>query len=411
MVNITKEYKWAKECFAELGVDSDAALEKLRNTPLSVHCWQIDDLTGFEDLDRTLANGLAAIGNAPGKPRSKEEFMKNLTQGLKLIPGKNKLALHAVYLDAGGKQVDRDQIEPEHFSGWVDYAKDMKLGLDFNPTYMSHKNADDGFTLSSKDDHIRSFWVEHGRRCRKVGEYFGKSLGMTCVTNHWIPDGYKDVTVDKLGPRLRLADSLDKMFAEKIPEKYAVDSVESKLFGLGSESYVTGSHEFYSNYVANRKNCIICMDMGHFHPTETVSSKLTSYWAFDQKVMLHISRPVRWDSDHVVIVDDETKSVMQEVVRADAFDKTYLGTDYFDASINRIAATVLGARSIKKALLYALLEPTDTLKKAEQKDDFTKRLVLLEEYKCLPFEVVWAMFCEQENVPNANWLSEIDYEV
>lgn len=407
MSNTKRNYEIAKELYAKFGVDTDKALEILRKTPISIHCWQIDDLTGFENPDAVLSGGIAAFGNAPGKPKSKEEYITNLDKALSYIPGAKKLALHAVYLNNFGENVERNQIEPKHFEEWVKYAKEKGIGLDFNPTYFSHEKAETGFTLASKDEEVRQFWIEHGKRCRKIGEYFGKELGQTCLTNHWIPDGYKDNTIDKVGPRLRLKDSLDKIFEEKIDPKYNIDSVESKLFGLGSESYVVGSHEFYTNYVMTNNNCIICMDAGHFHPTELVSQKISSYLAFDREIMLHVSRPVRWDSDHVVLFDDETKAIMQEIVRYDALDKVHIGLDFFDASIDRISATVIGARNAKKALLSALLEPTEELIKVEREDNLTKRLALSEEIKSLPFGLVWDMFCEMENVPSSEWVKEI----
>ncbi|MEN8076893.1 L-rhamnose isomerase [Clostridioides difficile] len=407
MSNTKRNYEIAKELYAQFGVDTDKALETLRKTPISVHCWQIDDLTGFENPDAVLSGGIAAFGNAPGKPRSKEEYMANLDKALSYIPGAKKLALHAVYLNNFGEKVERNEIEPKHFEEWVKYAKEKGIGLDFNPTYFSHEKAEEGFTLASKNEEVRQFWIEHGKRCRKIGEYFGRELGQTCLTNHWIPDGYKDNTIDKVGPRLRLKDSLDKIFEERIDPKYNIDSVESKLFGLGSESYVVGSHEFYTNYVMTNDNCIICMDAGHFHPTELVSQKISSYLAFDREIMLHVSRPVRWDSDHVVLFDDETKAIMQEIVRYDALDKVHIGLDFFDASIDRISATVIGARNAKKALLSALLEPTEELIKVEKQDNLTKRLALSEEIKSLPFGLVWDMFCEMENVPNSEWVKEI----
>lgn len=407
MSNTKRNYEIGKELYAKFGVDTDRALETLRKTPISIHCWQIDDLTGFENPNAVLSGGIAAFGNAPGKPKSKEEYMANLDKALSYIPGAKKLALHAVYLENFGEKIGRDQIEPKHFEKWVEYAKEREIGLDFNPTYFSHEKAESGFTLASKDEEVRQFWIEHGKRCRKIGEYFGRELGQTCFTNHWIPDGYKDNTIDKIGPRLRLKDSLDKIFEEKIDPKYNIDSVESKLFGLGSESYVVGSHEFYTNYVMTNNNCIICMDAGHFHPTELVSQKISSYLAFDREIMLHVSRPVRWDSDHVVLFDDETKAIMQEIVRYDALDKVHIGLDFFDASIDRISATVIGARNAKKALLSALLEPTEELIKIEREDNLTKRLALSEEIKSLPFGLVWDMFCEMENVPNSEWVKEI----
>ncbi|MBU5451057.1 L-rhamnose isomerase [Acetivibrio sp. MSJd-27] len=405
MSNVEKNYEIAKEMYAKIGVDTDKVLKTMKETPISIHCWQIDDLTGFENPNAVLSGGIQATGNAPGKPKNKQEYIENLNKALDLIPGAKKLALHAVYLENNGKKIERDEILPEHFKGWVDYAKDKKIGLDFNPTYFSHPLAEDGFTLSSKDEHVRKFWIEHGKRCRDIGEYFGKELGQKCITNHWIPDGYKDNTIDKMAPRLRLIDSLDQIFEKKMDWNHNTDSVESKLFGIGSESYVTGSHEFYTNYVTEKKNCILCMDVGHFHPTETVSSKISSYLAFGQELMLHVSRPVRWDSDHVVILDDETKALMAEIVRYDALDKVNIGTDFFDASINRIAATAIGGRNAKKALMLGLLEPTKELIKVEAEDNLTKRLALYEETKSMPFGLVWDMFCEMENVPKSDWIN------
>ncbi len=395
-----KNYEIAKECFAEYGVGTDAVLKQMNEIPVSVHCWQIDDLTGFEDFDAKLTGGIAATGNMGGKPKNQTEYFEQLDEALKLIPGRLKIAAHAVYLDNGGKEVDRDQIEPEHFTKWTAFAKERKIGLDFNPTYFSHKNSEEGFTLSSADPFIREFWIEHGKRCRRIGEYFGKETGMPCITNHWIPDGYKDTTVDKLSPRLRLRDSLDEIFAEELDRNYCIDSLESKLFGLGSESYVTGSHEFYTNYCTETKKAILCMDAGHFHPTESVAAKISSYLAFGQELMLHVSRPVRWDSDHVVIVDEETVAIMEEIVRCKALERVYIGLDFFDASIRRVKATAIGGRSAKTALLKALLQPIELLRQAEYAGDFTKRLALLEEIKLLPYGFVWEMFCEQNECPS-----------
>ena len=404
-MNIDRNYEIARELYAQYGIDTDAVLEKMKEIPVSIHCWQIDDLTGLEDFEGKLTGGIAATGNAGGKPKSVEEYFQQLKEALSLIPGKKKVAAHAIYHTAG-KGLDRDQIEPKHFARWVEFAKEMDLGLDFNPTYFSHPKSEDGFTLSSNDEGIRRFWVEHGKRCRRIGEYFGKELGQTCYTNHWIPDGYKDITVDKLGPRKLLEKSLDEIFGEAIDPRYNVDSVESKLFGLGSESYVTGSHEFYTNYVAHKKNCIICMDAGHFHPTEVISSKLSSYLTFNQEIMLHVSRPVRWDSDHVTILDDETKAIMEEIARCDAFDQVHIGLDFFDASINRIAATAIGGRSTKKAILLALLQPTQELIAAEREGNFTKRLALLEEVKGLPFGLVWAKYCQMCGCRQDDWIRD-----
>lgn len=401
-----QRYEIAREIYAEIGVDTEEALRILKEIPVSIHCWQIDDLAGFENPERGLSGGIQTTGNAPGKAADKEEFMRNLTKALSLVPGKNKLALHAVYLDNLGSFVDRDGIEPKHFAFWVDYAKEYNLGLDFNPTYFSHDKAEDNFTLSSYDPAIRAFWVEHGKRCRKISEYFGRELGCQSVNNHWIPDGYKDYTVDKAKHREILIRSMDEILSEELERKYMIDSFESKLFGLGLESYTVGSHEFYTNYAAIRNNCIVCMDMGHFHPTETVSAKLSSYLVFDREIQLHVSRGVRWDSDHVVALDDELKEVMLEIKRQNAFTKVHIGTDYFDGSINRIAAQAMGARNVKRALLYALLEPTKKLKEYEEKGDLVRRLACSEEVKQLPFGIVWEEFCARNNVPGSEWVEE-----
>ena len=401
-----KNYDIAKEIYAGYGIDTEAAIETLKKTPVSMHCWQLDDLTGFENFDSVLTGGIQATGNAPGKPRSVEEYFEHLNKALKLIPGATKLALHAIY-PITDKPVERNEIKPEDFKAWVDYARENGIGLDFNPTYFSHPMADSGLTLTSEDEGVREYWIQHGIACRRVGEYFGKELGQVCINNHWIGDGSKDYRIDKIGPRERLIDSLDQIFAEKIDRKYNLDSVESKLFGIGCESYTPGSHEFYTNYVMSRDNCIICMDTGHFHPTEMVSDKLSSYLCFGKEIMLHVSRPVRWDSDHVVMFDDETKNIMCEIVRAGALEKVHIGTDYFDASINRIAATVIGARNTKKALLFALLQPHEALLQAEREGNFAKRLALLEEAKTLPFGIVWEELCEREGVPGREWIQSI----
>lgn len=406
MSKLEQRYEMARELYAENNIDTDAALAVLKATPISVHCWQLDDLTGFENFGSVLTGGIQATGNAPGKPKSIEEYFTHLDQMISYIPGAMKLALHAIYPIADPIP-ERSAIRPEHFAAWVDYAKEKKIGLDFNPTYFSHPMADSGLTLTSEDPAIRQYWIEHGIASRRIGEYFGKELGQVCITNHWIGDGSKDHRVDKVGPRERLIDSLDQIFAQPISREYNIDSVESKLFGLGVESYTPGSHEFYTNYAMLRNNCIVCMDAGHFHPTEVISDKLSSYLCFGKEIMLHVSRPVRWDSDHVVMLDDETKAIMQEIVRADALDMVHIGTDYFDASINRVAASAIGARNAKKALLYALLQPNQALMQAEAEGNFTRRLALLEEAKALPFGLVWDMFCEQEGVPGSDWVKAL----
>ena len=402
MNHIEQSYALARERYAEFGVDTDRALELLRKTPVSAHCWQLDDLTGFENFGSVLSGGIQATGSYPGKPTSVEEYFEHLNRFIALIPGALKLALHAVYRITD-EDVSRDALAPRHFAAWVDYAKEKGVGLDFNPTYFSHPMADSGFTLSSEDPAVRRFWIDHGKACRRIGEYFGQELGQVCVTNHWIGDGSKDVRIDKLGPRVRLMESLDEIFAEPIDRRYNLDSVESKLFGLGVESYTVGSHEFYTNYAMSRDNCIICLDAGHFHPTECISDKLSSYLCFGKELMLHVSRPVRWDSDHVVMWDDETKAIMQEIVKCDALERVHIGTDYFDASIDRIAASVIGVRNAKKALLYALLQPNERLMAYEREMDYTRRLALHEEARTLPVGSVWDMFCETEAVPGSTW--------
>ena len=399
MGKIERNYETAKECFEEYGVDTDLVLEQMEDVPISVHCWQIDDLTGFEDFHARLTGGIAATGNMGGKPKDQTEYFGQLGAALKLIPGKLKIAAHAVYLDNKGKKVDRDQIEPQHFTKWVDFARERGMGLDFNPTYFSHEKSEDGFTLSSADPAVREFWIEHGRRCRRIGEYFGRETGTLCITNHWIPDGYKDITIDKLSPRQRLKESLDAIFEEELDRDHCMDSLESKLFGLGSESYVTGSNEFYTNYCTETKKAILCMDAGHFHPTESVAAKISSYIAFGQELMLHVSRPVRWDSDHVVIVDEETMAIMEEIVRCGALKRVHIGLDFFDASIRRGEATAIGGRAAKTALLKAMLQPAELLRQAEDAGDYTRRLALLEEIKLLPYGFVWEMYCERNNCP------------
>lgn len=403
-----KNYKTAQEIYSAWGIDTDKVIDTIKNIPISIHCWQLDDLTGFENFDSELSGGIQTTGNAPGKPKNVDEFIEHLNKALSMIPGALKLALHAIY-PVTDEKVERNLIEPENFKFWVNYAKEKNIGLDFNPTYFSHPMADSGLTLTSPDKNVRDYWIEHGIRCRKIGGYFGRELGQTCITNHWIGDGSKDYRIDKVTPRELLIDSLDRIFAEKIDKNYNLDSVESKLFGLGVESYTPGSHEFYTNYAMLKDNCIVCMDAGHFHPTEVISDKLSSYLAFDKELMLHVSRPVRWDSDHVVMLDDETKAIMQEIVRSNALDRVHIGTDYFDASINRIAATVIGARNTKKALLYALLQPNSELVEIEAKGDFTRRLAFHEEAKTLPFGLVWDMFCEIEDVPGSDWINKIKY--
>lgn len=398
-----KNYQTAKETFHDYGIDCESVLDRLDTIPVSIHCWQLDDLHGFEGFDNALSGGIAVTGNMPCKVTDMESYYQEMEKVLRYVPGKNRIALHAMYLDNGGQMIDRNAIEPHHFDRWIRYAKEHGLGLDFNPSYFSHPKAEDGFTLSSAHEEIRQFWIEHGRRSRRIGAYIGEQLQQRCITNHWIPDGYKDTCADALSPRRRLVQSLDEILSEPVDTRWNIDSLESKVFGLGSESYVTGSHEFYTNYVMNRKNSIICLDVGHYHPTESVASKLSSYLAFDQEIMLHVSRPVRWDSDHVVILDEETQNIMKEIRRAEAFDKVHIGLDFFDGTLDRTAATILGARSAKLAIMKALLEPVDVLCKAESQGDFTKRITLMEELKTLPYSYVWDMYCARHDMPGNDW--------
>ncbi len=402
MSKIEKNYQVAKEMYAEMGVDTDAVLKKLDEVPISVHCWQIDDLHGFEFPAAAMSGGIAAFGDAPGLPKDRDEYFANLDKALDLIPGNTRLAIHSTYMNKHGKDIGRNEIGPDEFVEWVDYAKKRNIKLDFNPTYFSHPEFDASSTLTSPDEGVRKYWIQHGIACRKIGDYFGRELGSKCITNHWIGDGSKDMVVDKLSPRMRLKDSLDQIFAE--PLEHNIDACESKVFGLGSEAYVPGSNEFYTEYAAHTGKCIVTMDAGHFHPTETIGPKFSSYLAFGDEIMLHVSRPVRWDSDHVVIMDDATKEIMEEIAAYDAFDRVHIGTDYFDASINRIAATAIGARCTRKCLLLAMLRPIDELKKLEAEGNTTKRLALIEEAKTMPMGLVWDYFCEQHGVAGKEWI-------
>ncbi len=401
-----ERYEFAKEVYAQAGVDTDAAIKALSDVKISIHCWQGDDVGGFENSGE-LSGGIAATGNYPGKARNAEELMADIDLTLSLIPGKHKINIHAIYAITD-KPVSRDKLKPEHFAKWVEYAKTRGLGLDINPTLFSHPLAADGLTLSHPDEKIRKFWIDHCIAMRKIGAYFGKELGIPCVNNVWIPDGYKDIPADRLGPRARLKDSLDQIFAEKIDKRYLLDTVESKVFGIGVESYTVGSHEFYLNYAA--KNDVICLlDNGHFHPTEVVSDKIPSMLLFSDKVALHVTRGVRWDSDHVVLFDDETREIAKEIVRCNALDRVMIGLDYFDASINRIAAWVTGVRNMQKSLLYALLIPHDKFRQLQDDGKFTRLMVMSEDFKSYPFSDIWTAFCKQQKVlPREDWLREIE---
>ena len=399
-------YEHAKETYAKIGIDTEEVLKKLAELPISLHCWQGDDVVGFENTG-SLSGGIMATGNYPGKAGTPQELMADIEEVLSLLPGKYKINLHAIYAITDG-MVDRDKLEPKHFEKWVEFAKKNGLGLDINPTLFSHPLAANSLTLSNPDEKIRRFWIDHCKAMRKIGAYFGKELGITCMNNIWIPDGYKEIPADRLGPRQRLKESLDEIFSEKYDKKYLIDTVESKVFGIGLEAYTVGSHEFYLNYAA-KNDCLCLLDNGHYHPTEMVSDKIPSMLLFADKLALHVTRPMRWDSDHVVIFDDELKEIAKEIVRCDALDKVMIGLDYFDASINRIAAWVVGARNMRKALLFAMLLPHGELKKYQDSGNFTKMLAMSEEYKFYPYNEVWNEFCRRENVPQGEkWLEETD---
>ncbi len=399
-------YEHAKETYAKIGIDTEEVLKKLAELPISLHCWQGDDVVGFENTG-SLSGGIMATGNYPGKAGTPQELMADIEEVLSLLPGKYKINLHAIYAITDGT-VDRDKLEPKHFEKWVEFAKKNGLGLDINPTLFSHPLAANSLTLSNPDEKIRRFWIDHCKAMRKIGAYFGKELGITCMNNIWIPDGYKEIPADRLGPRQRLKESLDEIFSEKYDKKYLIDTVESKVFGIGLEAYTVGSHEFYLNYAA-KNDCLCLLDNGHYHPMEMVSDKIPSMLLFADKLALHVTRPMRWDSDHVVIFDDELKEIAKEIVRCDALDKVMIGLDYFDASINRIAAWVVGARNMRKALLFAMLLPHGELKKYQDSGNFTKMLAMSEEYKFYPYNEVWNEFCKRENVPQGEkWLEETD---
>lgn len=404
--SIARSYASAKERYAETGVDTEAAMASLARIPISLHCWQGDDVGGFENTGEGLSGGIAVTGNHPGKARTPEELRADLDKALSLIPGKHRLNLHAFYGEFGGRKVDRNEIRPEHFKTWIDWAKSNRMGMDFNPTCFAHPKAADGFTLSHPKKSVRDFWIEHCIASREIGAAMGKALGSPTVTNVWIPDGYKDTPVDRLSPRQRLADSLDKVFAKKLNPKHHLDAVECKLFGIGSESYVVGSHEFYMGYaIKNQK--LLCLDAGHFHPTEGIADKLSSVLLYVPEILLHVSRGVRWDSDHVVTLDDALQSIAAELVRNKLLPRTHIGLDFFDASINRIAAWTIGTRNTLKALLIALLEPP-AMREAEKSGDLTSRLALMEDAKGMPWGAVWDAYCEKQNVPaGCDWLAEV----
>ena len=401
-----KMYEIAKEIYAQYGIDTDAAIKAVSEIPVSIHCWQGDDVKGFENPDGDLTGGIQVTGNYPGKARNIDELRRDFEKACTLIPGKKRINLHAIYLDSD-KPVDRDKIEPKHFDSWIDWAKQNDLGIDYNPTCFSHPLSADGLTISHPDKNVRDFWIEHCKSSRKVAEYIGKKLDNTVITNFWMPDGYKDIPADRFGTRLRMKESYDEIFAEKIDKKYNKDSIESKVFGIGAESCTIGSGEFCLGYAA-KNDKLLTLDTGHFHPTEVVSDKISSALLFLDEILLHVSRPVRWDSDHVVILDDELRAIACEIMRGGFTNRVHIGLDFFDASINRIAAWTIGTRAMQKALLFAALEPSAMLKKLEFEGDYTSRLAIMEELKTLPFAAVFDMYCEMQGVPTRSaWLDEV----
>lgn len=412
MAKLTKAYELARERYAGVGVDTDAALETLRGVSVSLHCWQGDDVGGFEKPDSELSGGgIAVTGNYPGKARNADELRSDLDRAFSLIPGRHRVNLHAIYGEFGGKPVDRDGIEPEHYANWVSWARSKGLTLDFNATLFSHPLADDGFTLSHRDRAVRDFWIEHCLRAREIAAHFGEKLGTPAVHNLWIPDGFKDIPADRLSPRVRLKESLDRIYSTGYSPGLLKDSVESKLFGIGSESYVVGSHEFYLGYAIN-SGLILCLDTGHFHPTESIADKISAVLLYTDELLLHVSRGVRWDSDHIVITNDDLLSVMRETVRC-GLDRTNIALDFFDGTVNRVGAWVIGTRATLRALLAALLEPVDRLKDYENSGMFFQRLAAFEEARTMPLGDVWDYYCETSGVPvGMKWVHDVEeYEI
>ncbi len=404
---LERAYRLARERYAELGVDSEAALVRLGRVQVSIHCWQGDDVRGFEPGDRAPGGGLAVTGSYPGRARTPQELRADFEQALALIPGRHRFNLHASYAETGRRRVDRDALSVEHFRSWIAWARSIGVALDLNPTFFAHPKAADGFTLSHPDAGIRKFWIEHARRCREIGAAMGREQGQACLVNLWIPDGMKDTPADRLGPRQRLVESLDAIFQKRFDPRHLLDSLEPKLFGIGSESYVVGSHEFYLGYALSR-GLLVTLDTGHYHPTENVADKVSALLLFLPQIALHVSRGVRWDSDHVVTLSDELQALAQEIVWGGFLERVRIGLDYFDASINRVAAWVIGTRSLLKALLAAMLWPLEQLRRAEAQGDYTTRLALMEEARTLPLGAVWDWYCERQNVPpGETWLAEV----
>ena len=406
VTRVESAYEIARESYAQLGVNVDAAIDRLNRVSISLHCWQGDDVGGFEGTGAELGSGLAITGNYPGRARTPAELRTDFEVASSLIPGRHRLNLHASYGDFP-KKVDRDEVNVSHFQGWIDWSKSIGIGLDFNPTYFAHALAADGFTLAHADPNVRQFWINHGIACRKIAAAMGEAQGTPCVNNVWIPDGYKDSPANRSLPRARLLESLDAVFAEALNPKSILDAVECKLFGIGSESYVVGSHEFYMGYAITRQK-LLCLDAGHFHPTEGIADKISSVLMYVPKLLLHVSRGVRWDSDHVVTFSDELQAITQEIARGNFLDRVHIGLDYFDASINRLAAWVIGSRNLLKGLLMAMLEPIERMQQAERSGDFTTRLALMEELKSMPFAAVWDYHCLRSEVPvGIAWLKRV----
>ena len=405
-------YEIAKKLYAQIGVDTDKAIETLKNIPVSLHCWQGDDVTGF-DHDGPLTGGIQTTGNYPGKARTPSELMADMEKVMSLCPGKAKLNVHACYaIFEDGQFVDRDKLEPKHFKKWVEFAKERGMGIDFNPTFFSHEKVKDGLTLSSPDKETRDFWIEHGKACIRISEYFARETGIPCVMNIWTGDGFKDIPADRMGPRMRYKESIEAILSEPYDKNLVKPCVESKVFGIGVESYTTGSAEFSLTFAATHDGCLPLMDNGHYHPTEVVSDKIPALLTFFPEIALHITRPIRWDSDHVVLFDDETREMAKEIVRCDALSRVYMALDYFDASINRIAAWATGFRNWQKALLNALCTPNELLKKMQDNNELTELMVMQDELKTMPFGFVWEEYCERCNVKkDREWISDVkEYE-
>lgn len=405
----TERYEYAKKKYAQIGVDTDAVIERLKTVPVSLHCWQGDDVTGF-DHDGPLTGGIQTTGNYPGKAKTPEELMQDMEKVISLTPGTKKLNIHASYaIFEDGEFVDRDRLEPKHFAKWVEFAKKYNMGLDFNPTFFSHDKVKDGLTLSSPDEETRRFWINHGKACVRISEYFAKETGIPCVMNIWTGDGYKDIPADRMGPRMRYKDSIEQILSEPFDKNLVKPCVESKVFGIGVEAFTAGSAEFTLSFAAMHDGCLPLMDNGHYHPTEVVSDKIPALLCFFPEIALHITRPIRWDSDHVVLFDDETKEMAKEIIRNDALDRVYMALDYFDASINRISAWAVGFRSWQKALLAAMLSPNEQLRKMQEENRMSELMVMQEELKLYPMGDVWEEYCRQCGVTaDQSWFAEVE---